>query len=162
MNRCWLVIWPLILVAVGAGAPLDKGNSICYEVQNDMNTLVDYTQTRCWSAPSDRDSNLLSFIVISSKPIFSVEAAKKGWVLGAVAAIGKTLNDAPSVKTDQLWLSDANLMKKQIAYVLPTSLARSLQREAFQGRIGVETMYARIRENLIEKTITKDVPKNRK
>ena len=79
-----------------------------------------------------------------------------------VAAIGKTLNHEPPLKTDQLWLSDTSLIKNRIAHVLPTSLARSLQRDAFQGRISVETMYTKIRENLVEKTITKDLSEKRK
>jgi len=86
----------------------EKGQSICYEVQNVVNALVDYTQTSC--LPSRGKAGALSFIVLSSQPVFSVEASKKAWLLVVVGAIGKSLNERPSVKADELWLSDANLI----------------------------------------------------
>lgn len=141
--------WSLSAVAQSA----EKGQSICYEVQNVVNALVDYTQTSC--LPTAGKAGALSFIVISSQPVFSVEASKKGWLLIAVAAIGKTLNEKPSVKADELWLSDANQMKQRVAHVFPTSLARSLQRQVYDGQIDLERMYAVIKKNLVQKSIPK-------
>jgi hypothetical protein len=136
-----------------AAQSVEKGQSICYEVQNAVNGLVDYTQTSC--LPSGGKAGALSFIVISSQPVFSVEASKKGWVLVAVASIGKTLNEQPSVKADELWLSDANQMKSRVAYVLPASIAKSLQRQVYNGQLDLEGMYAAIKKNLVRKTIGK-------
>ena len=118
-----------------------------------MNALVDYTQTSC--LPSGGKAGALSFIVLSSQPVFSVKASKNGWLLVVVASFGKTLNEQPSVKADELWLSDANLMKSRVAHVLPTSLAKSLQRQAYNGQIDLEEMYEAIKKNLVRKTIPK-------
>jgi len=136
-----------------AAQSVEKGQSICYEVQNAVNALVDYTQTSC--LPSGGKAGALSFIVLSSQPVFSVEASKKAWLLVVVASIGKSLNEQPSVKTDELWLSDANLMKNRVAHVLPTSLAKSLQRQVYNGQIDLEGMYAAIKKHLVQKTIPK-------
>ena len=76
-------------------------------------------------------------------------------MLVAVASIGKTLNEQPSVKADELWLSDANQMKSRVAYVLPASIAKSLQRQVYNGQLDLEGMYAAIKKNLVRKTIGK-------
>lgn len=136
-----------------AAQSIEKGQSICYEVQNAVNGLVDYTETKC--LPSGGKAGALSFIVISSEPIFSVEASKKAWVLVAVASIGKVLNDQPLIKVDELWLSDVNQMKGRVAYVIPVSLAKSLQWQVYNGQIDLGGMYAAIKKNLVQKTVSK-------
>jgi hypothetical protein len=133
--------------------PVEKGEAICYEVQNAVNVLVDYTQTSC--LPAGGKDGAFSFIVVSSQPIFLIEASKKGWLLVVVASIGKTLNEQSSVKVDELWLSDTNLMKSRIAYVFPAFLAKSLQRQVYDGQIDLEGMYTAINKNLVQKTISK-------
>jgi len=145
-----VVLFGCLSVAAQSG---EKGQSICYEVQNVVNAMVDYTQTSC--LPSAGKAGALSFIVLSSEPVFSVEASKKAWLLVAVASIGKVLNEQPLLKTDELWLSDANLMKSRVAYVFPTSLAKSLQRQVYDGQIDLEGMYIAIKRELIRKTISK-------
>ena len=136
-----------------AAQPVEKGQSICYEVQNAVNALVDYTQTSC--LPAAGKTGTLSFIVLSSQPVFFVEASKKAWLLVVVASVGKTLNEQSSLKTDELCLSDVNLMKSRVAYVLPTSLAKSLQRQVYNEQIDLEEMYAAIKKNLVRKTVPK-------
>ena len=84
-----------------------------------------------------------------------VEASKKGWLLVVVASIGKILNEQPSVKADEIWLSDTSLMKSRVAYVLSTALAKSLQRQVHNEQIDLEGMYAVIKKNLVQKTISK-------
>lgn len=143
------LFWALPTVAES----LEKGQSICYEVQSAVNSLVDYTQTTC--LPGAGKAGALSFIVVSSKPVFSVEASKKGWLLVAVASVGKTLNEQPSVRTDELWLSDSNLMQRRVAYSFPATLAKSLQRRVSNGQIDLEGMYSAIKMNLVQKTIPK-------
>ncbi len=78
-----------------AAQSVEKGQSICFDVHNTVNALVDYTQTSC--LPSGGKAGAISFIVLSSQPVFSVETSKKGWLLVVVASIGKTLNEQPSV-----------------------------------------------------------------
>jgi hypothetical protein len=154
MRKSFVFVTVALLWSLSAAAQsVKKGQSICYEVQNAVNALVDYTQTSC--LPGGGKAGALSFIVVSSKPVFSVEASKKGWLLVAVASVGKTLNEQPLVRIDGLWLSDSNLMKSRVAYCFPASLARSLQRRVYNGQIDLEGMYAAIKKNLVQKTIPK-------
>jgi len=143
----------LLGILPASAQTIEKGQSVCYEVQNAVNGLADYTETKCF--PSDGNAGALSFIVISSEPVFSVEASKKAWMLVTVASIGKSLNDQPSIKVDELWLSDVNQMKNRVAYVISGSLAKSLQQQAYNGKIDLNSMYATIKKNLVQKTVSK-------
>jgi hypothetical protein len=141
------VFWPIAAVAQS----VEKGQSICYEVQNAVNALVDYTETSC--LPGGGKAGALSFIVVSSQPVFSAEASKKAWLMVVVASVGKTLSERPSLKVDELWLSDSNLMKNRVAYSFPAALAKSLQRKVSSGQIDLERFYAAITRNLAQRTI---------
>jgi hypothetical protein len=105
--------------------------------------------------PSAGKGEAFSFVVISDKPVFSVEASKKAWLLVVVASFGKTLNEQPSTLVDELLLSDINSIKNHVVYVFPVSLAKSLQRQIYNGQIDLEGMYAAIKKNLIQKIISK-------
>ena len=72
---------------------MEKGQSACFQIEKIVNAIVDYTQTTCVPivATSTRTN---SFILISSQPVFSVEASKKAWLIVAVAATGDVLNSA--------------------------------------------------------------------
>ncbi|MNR66060.1 hypothetical protein D3C85_1893670 [compost metagenome] len=65
------------------------------------------------------------------------------------------MNDQPSIKVDELWLSDVNQMKSRVAYAIPVSLAKSLQRQVYNGQIDLSGMYAAIKKNLVQKTVSK-------
>lgn len=136
---------------------IEKGQSVCYEVQNYVNALADFTQSSC--LPSGGKEDALSFVTISSEPVFLDESAKKAWLIVVVGAFGKILNEQPSTKVDELWLSDVDQMKKRIAFVLKANLAKSLQQKVYNGKIELEEMYTIIQDNLVKKTIPKDEPK---
>jgi hypothetical protein len=75
----------------------ERGQALCYQIEKMVNALVDYTQTSCLPTPG-KGQGSQSFILLSSQPVFSVEASKKAWVLVAVAATGDALNKSASVK----------------------------------------------------------------
>ena len=116
--------------------------------RTECNAIVDYTQTRCF--PTGGKAGAFSFIVVSSAPVFSVEASKKAWQLVVVAAVGKLLNDRPTYKMDELIVSDTNLMKDRVGYALPASLAKSLQSRMFNGRTNLDAAYAEIQKSLVQ------------
>lgn len=132
----------------------EKGEALCYQIQNSVNALADFTQTSCLPSAGSAPGSY-SLIVLSSKPVFSVEASKKAWLIVAVAATGDSLNRQPSVKADELWFSDTTLMKNRTAHVFPASLAKSLQRRVKNGQMDLEGMYSEIKRNLVQKTIQK-------
>jgi hypothetical protein len=144
----------LVLWCMAASAqPADVGMAICYEAEKAINGLVDYTNTNC--LPSKGKAGAQSFLVISDEPVFSNPASQKGWVIGVVGVIGKVMNSRPKLAGDEIWMSDMNQTKNRVAYVIPVSLAKSLQRRAYDGEINIEQMYAEIQKNLVKKTTAK-------
>jgi hypothetical protein len=82
---------------------------ICFDIERSLHTLVPYTATRC--IPS-HDVSGLSFMVISTKPIFAIYGAKKAWLTGVVTMMGKALNDHQDLAVNDIWISDGALMAK--------------------------------------------------
>jgi hypothetical protein len=135
-----------------AAQTVDNGQAICHEVQNYVNMLVDYTQTAC--IPASANGGSLSVAVLSSEPIFSVEASKKPWLLAVVLSLGKAMNDQPSANAGELYVAEAST-KEQIAYSLPIAVAKSVQKRVSSGQMQLGAMYKEIEKNLVQKSIQK-------
>ena len=118
----------------------DLAISYCTQTQDQINLLVDYTLTKCLPG---KDPGGMSFIYISTKPIFEVEAAKKAWLLVVVASFGLKFNSV-AMPSDSPIVSDVSLMKNRMAYRIPSALARKLQRQVHDGEIGLDEMYRQI------------------
>lgn len=132
----------------------EKGEALCYQIQNSVNVIADFTQTSCLPNAGNVPGSY-SFVLLSSKPVFSAEDSKKAWLIVAVGVAGASLNKQPSVKADELWFSDTTLMKNRIVHVFPASIAKSLQHRAKNDQIDLEEMYREIKRNLVQKTIKK-------
>ena len=131
----------------------DVGQSICYEVEKSVNALAAPTTTSCVPSKGPTAGSI-SFLVICNQPVFSTEGAKKAWLLVAVGAVGKSLNDRPAVKADELWLSDLNQTKAKTAYVMPVSVAKNLQRKAQLDQIAsLDALYAEIQRALVKREV---------
>jgi hypothetical protein len=89
MRKQFVLVAVALLWSLSATAQsVEKGESICYQVQRSMNAMVDYTDTSC--LPASGKAGALSFVVLSSQPVLSVaslEAAKKAWLLAVVAVV---------------------------------------------------------------------------
>lgn len=132
-----------VICASPTGAADDEVNlalRYCAEMTGKINTLVDFTNTDCFFGKGKKG---MDFIFVSSRPVFSAEQSKMGWLLVVVASFGKTFN-ANAMKTESVIVSDASMMKQRQAYRIPSPLARELQRLAYNGEIELETMYARL------------------
>jgi hypothetical protein len=86
---------------------------LCYRIEDFVNALVDYTTTQCIPAPEDQKKDLVSFILVSGKPIFNLEAAKKGWLVAVVAAVGKVMRDNPKLPAGKVIVTDTSLLKQR-------------------------------------------------
>lgn len=148
-----LVIFTAIFSSLAHAQSADTGEAICYETENATNALAHFTQTKC--LPSAGKAGALSLIFISSAPVFSVESSKKAWLIVVVAAAGEILNSKPRLQADELWFSDIRSMKSHIGYVLPATLAKSLQRKVYNGDITLDAMYSSIQSSLVQKIFTK-------
>lgn len=149
--RLWLAL--VVFVPIGATAQnADTGLAICHQAEAAINLLVDYTNTACIPTKGNAKGTM-TFLLVSTAPVFSVEASKKAWILTAVGAVGKFLNDRPSFKADELWFSDVNNVKQHVAYVMPASLARNLSIKVRADKIDLEQMYAEIQRSLTRRTV---------
>ena len=90
----------------------------------------------------------LSFVIVTSEPVFSSESLEREWLIAVVDSLGRALNDRPTVDVDQLTVSDANSISNDVTYTLPVALTRSLQRRIFTMQIDLDEMYGEIQENL--------------
>ena len=109
---------------------------------------MDYTKTAC--SPAGGSEGAFSFVVLSSEPIFSVEATRKPWLVAVVLSIGKAMNDQPDTKPGELYLADA---KARVAYFLPINIAKSLQNAVGTGQMKLGAMYKEIQKNLGRKEL---------
>ncbi len=126
---------------------------ICHEVESAINVVMDETQTTCMYSAEKADA--LSFRVTSSEPVLANAKKKKEWIVGVAAAVGKVMNSHRTTKVDELWLADAKQEKRGIGYVIPVSVAKSLQRSVDDGKINLEQMYAVIKKELDRKKTDK-------
>jgi hypothetical protein len=120
--------------------------ALCYQIERNVNVMIDFTNTSC--IPAGGKGGALSFILNSSRPVFSVEKAKMGWLLAAIAATGAVLNDNKSAPVDEILMSDIALMKQRIWYRISADTAKSLQRRVKADQIDLETMYAEISKSM--------------
>jgi hypothetical protein len=135
-----------------AGTPVVSQQAICDAVQSYVNMLVDYTRTAC--VPTDTSSDTFTFLVRSSKPIFSVKDKKKAWLIAVVLSLGNAMNSQPDAKAGDLYVADAD-MEINVAYVLPIDLAKSLQKEVSAGQPKLGAMYEKIEKSLVRKELPK-------
>jgi hypothetical protein len=133
----------LVLSCASDAAPVLANESLelpglCQKIENLMNDLVDSTKTKCF--PSARHG-AVSFILIAEKPIFSVKASKKPWLIFTVGVVGQTMNAHPNIRSSQVFVSDLNIMRNRKSYKYPITLAKTLQRQAKAGQMGTEELY---------------------
>ncbi|MGC1347272.1 MAG: hypothetical protein WA863_14515 [Methyloceanibacter sp.] len=147
-NAALFALIPFLL----AGKPAISQQTICDEVQNYVNMLVDHTKTTC--IPVDASSDTFAFLVLSSEPIFSVKDSKKAWLIAVVLSLGNAMNGQTDVKTGELYVADAD-MKTNVAYALPVDLAKSLQKDVAAGKLQLAAMYEKIEKRLVHKELPK-------
>ena len=148
-----LMLAGLILAASPNPAAADNQATLaqgyCYEMQNLINVLVDFTDTKCLPGS---DEIGMSFIFVSSEPVFSVPAAKKEWLLSVVGIFGQTFNKN-SMESEQVIFTDNILLTRREAYLMPAPTARQLQHQIKNNQIDLETMYQRVLEALQKQVI---------
>jgi len=147
--------------AVARAAPDDNQGLIamglCSEMEPLINTLIDYSYTKC--LPNITGAKGTTFIFITEKPIFAAEASKKAWVIVVVAAVGKTLNDKPSYRADKIFFADVSMAKDKSYYTVSAALAKSLQHKVYSGQMSAEAMWGQISAALTPYTATPEVKK---
>jgi len=125
---------------------------LCHTIEYYVNSLADYTNTKCLAGAGEQKETI-GLILISEKPIFTMETEKKCWLIIVVGAIGRTIADNPSFKIDTIIVSDANMLSKRKAFSFPGILAKTLQQKLYNGEINLEQLYKQLTMSLKEYSI---------
>lgn len=146
-----LVLTLVFHIAPVQGDEALEGDGLCHNIENLMNALVDYTRTKCFPTS---DHGAVGFILMAEKPIFSVKASKKAWLIVTVGAVGKTMNAHPKIKSSDVFVSDMNMMKDRKSYKYPIALAKTLQRQAKADQIEMEELYKQLNSALVPYSVS--------
>src|SRR6266852_8129918 len=101
---------PIVLLLTFASSPPVRAVEalqalgFCSEVQNYVNALVDFTNTKCLPGGAKKKGSF-DLLMISEKPVFSVPAAKNAWLLVVVASVGKVSRENPDMNVSEVWVS---------------------------------------------------------
>src|SRR5437588_11525342 len=104
MNKSGSIFLGIAFFAIALTASAQSpqtGISICRQIEKSVNALADFTQTSCAPGAGVAKGSL-SFIVLSSRPVFAVESSKKAWLITVVGATGNFLNESKAVKAEEL------------------------------------------------------------
>jgi hypothetical protein len=143
-----------LLTALPTGAveptqdEIDRAVAICVEIEGPIDALADFTDTKCLPAGVAAPGGA-NFFLLSEKPVFSVEASKKAWILTCMGAVGFVLNDKrPTFKADEVVLSDVERMKSRTGYMVKATVLKSLQRRVKNDELDLDAAYAELLKNL--------------
>ena len=128
---------------------LQAGLAVASEMQDIVNTLVDYTSTTFIPAAGNK-AGTYSFIALSEQPVFELPDAKRGWLVVAVAAAGQVLREHGDIEADQIVVTDSSLMRQRKAFAIDAGTGQSLQQRVSSGAITLEKMYSDILAGLEE------------
>ncbi len=135
------VLFLLSLVAmprVGAAVePLEPGRGLCQDITATVNAVADFTETLC--LPS-RDLDGMSLVLISSQPVFAIEAAKRAWLITSIGTVASILQDT-GARTHLLILTDAEASQAGRVFSIASPVALDLSRQAREGRLSPGQFY---------------------
>ena len=150
-----LIVLLFVLTINNVGYSDDEGlriKGLCYEIESYINALVEYTNTKCLAGAGEQKGTI-GLILVSEKPIFAKEIAKKGWLIVVVGAVGKIISENPNSKIETIVVCDVNMLAQRKAFSFPGILANNLQQKAYNGEINIEQLYKQLIASLKEYSI---------
>lgn len=148
MKRVLLSLSGLLWLSSGLAETIENGKAICEDAERFIHDVREIGSAQTYCMPTLGRDNALSFVILTSEPVFSSESLERTWLIAVVASLGRALNDRPAVDVDQLTVSDASSISTGITYTLPVALTRSLQRRIFTNQIDLDKMYDEIQQSL--------------
>ena len=128
-----------------AGPTAQDGLLLCAKIERNVRALIDWTTTECqFGTNADGGFDL---ILVSSQPVFSVEASRKAWMLVAIAATAEATRTS-STRTGQLVMTDRNLVADRKGYAIDTAAARSIQGRMKRDELALDDALAEIGDAL--------------
>lgn len=147
-----------VLFALSLIAPLSATagpiETFCRRVEKSVNTLADFTSTKCVPA-AGKEKGTYSFILISERPVFSNESSKKAWLIVVCSAAGSELNKRGALRAHELWFTDVERIKQRIAFRTEAESCKALQFNVHDGEMSIEQMYAKLNSGLVKKEVSR-------
>lgn len=119
---------------------------LCENIESFINARVKYTHTTCLPVV---EHGAVNFLLISEKPVFSVDSLKKAWLIWTVGAVGTVMNAHQNIKSSDVFLSDTKMRENRKSYKYPIALAKTLQRQAIADQIDIEDLYEQLNSVLV-------------
>lgn len=132
-----------------------KAKGLCVDIKRLANGMFPETHTECLPSGVKEGKNATNFIIITKEAVFSVEAARKAWLLAVVGAVGKVMNDHPRMELGEVWVADAKSVKERKAWSLPGGLIKNLQAKLYVGKMTIEQAYSQILASLKERNYSR-------
>ena len=148
MKRILLSLSGLLWLSSALAETIENGKSICEDAERLIHDVGEISGAQTFCMPTLGRDNALSFVILTSEPVFSSESLERIWLIAVVDSLGRALNDRPTVDVDQLTVSDAKSISTGITYTLPVALTRSLQWRNVTNQIDLDKMYDEIEQSL--------------
>ena len=139
--------WGLFLLSlvamprgIEAAEPLEPGHGLCRDIAETVNAVADFTDTLCLSS---RDPEGMSLVLISLQPVFTIEAAKRAWLITSVGTVASVLAESEA-QTHLLILTDVEASREGRLFSIAPPVAQDLSREAREGRLSPKQFYDKI------------------
>lgn len=146
MKRILLICFVIFGVSSAIG---QVSISAAEKMTRQINAIMsDYTDTMV--TPTNKPD---AVIIVSMKALQTEKVARMWWLISA-AAVGKHLNDNPSLSLNEIWFSDINDMKARPARVsvLPASVAKTVQSKMYNDAMEPKEAMDLIQKSLVKRT----------
>jgi len=130
-----------------------KERAMAKEIELYLNTLLDYTTTVCATRGALAGKGR-AVSCATKQAMLDDEKRRKAFVLTALGAVGKVTRDTPSFQCEDVLLADTATAERGIAYRLPCSKVKDLQRGMYDGTVSVEEAWSQAASALKEVTLT--------
>jgi hypothetical protein len=144
---------------VSGSATAAGATDMCREIEQTLDVILSPETARCFQG-AGRAKGSIGFIIVYSNGHFFDPNKKKAFLMFAAGSVGKTLSENPSIKPDQVFVSDVGMMKRNRAFVFPASSAMSIQRRMKADQIDAHQGYRELLQVTDERSPSQPVPES--
>jgi hypothetical protein len=151
--RLFMIAVVCVMLAPAAAMGDDLGlraTGLCYEIEHALDAVVSPETARCFPG-AGKTKGSIGFVIVYSDGHFSDPHNRRAFLMFAAGFVGKTLRENPSIKPDQVFVSDVGMAKRKRAFVFPASSAMSIQRRMKTNQIDAEQGYRELLKVMTER-----------
>jgi len=150
-HRIALLLLASTLPIAAHSADVDR---FCIRTAQSIDTLASTFRTTCLPTSGQRPG-FNSALFIANAPIFSAEKSKKAFLIVACIAAGGEMNKTAGYKMSELWFTDVENAKREVAFSIPATDCKTMQSQVHAGNLSLEDMYGRLNTKLTQRTKAK-------